>query len=267
VSKAPRNILRMASILSLAIVQLSTVACGVYGYGGDRPRKLGSSYYTVRQGDTLYGISRQFNVPQDQLVRVNGILNPDSLLPGQRLFISYGSAIASSNTPASSSSDLKYQPKTSGGRLAWPIRGGRLVSRFGPRRTSFHDGLDIAAPRGTPVYAAHSGKVVYAGSKLSGYGKLLLIRGNDGLITVYAHNRRMLVSNNEPVKVGQKIAEVGTTGRSSGPHLHFEVRTVDSRNRVVAIDPLPLLKGGAAETRPRYRVNESLNSILSFLQR
>ncbi len=249
-------------------VQLSTVACGVSGYGGDRPRHLNSNYYTVRPGDTLYGISQQFNVSQERLVRVNGILDPDSLLPGQRLFISYGGSRATPSEPrAASVTSAGYQPRAEGARLSWPIRGGRLVSRFGPRRRSFHDGLDIAAPRGTPVYAAHDGTVVYAGSKLSGYGKLLLIRGRDGLITVYAHNRRMLVSNNERVKAGQKIAEVGTTGRSSGPHLHFEVRTLDSRNRVVAIDPLPLLKGGGASQPPRYRVNESLNSLLSFLRR
>jgi murein DD-endopeptidase MepM/ murein hydrolase activator NlpD len=154
----------------------------------------------------------------------------------------------------------------SGAKLFWPVADGRLVSSFGPRNGSFHDGVDIACSSGTPVYAAHSGTVLYSDNKLSGYGNLLIVKGNDQLITVYAHNRKLLAKAGSSVKRGQMIAEVGSTGRSSGPHLHFEVRTKDRRGRTVAVDPLPLLND-TIRSKPRYRVNESLTPLLAKVSR
>jgi murein DD-endopeptidase MepM/ murein hydrolase activator NlpD len=136
------------------------------------------------------------------------------------------------------------------------------MSGFGPRKRSFHDGIDIAAKSGTPVYASHNGVVAFSGSGLTGYGKLVIIRGDDKLYTVYAHNRKIFVRRGQRVKRGQQIAQVGSTGKSSGPHLHFEVRMKDSRGRVVALDPIPLLNR-FARRRPRYRVNESLTPIFA----
>ncbi|MCL4130799.1 UNVERIFIED_CONTAM: hypothetical protein GTU68_021371 [Idotea baltica] len=209
-------------------------------------------------------------------MRLNGIRDAKKVVPGTILLVGYGTRssqqTSSARAPALANAytqgrkrpltDARLTPRpNSKRRLSLPIRSGKLVSKFGPRKRSFHDGVDISAPSGTPVYAAHSGVITYAGSRLRGYGKLVIIEGDDSLITVYAHNRKLLVSNGQRVRLGQKIAEVGSTGRSTGPHLHFEVRMRDRSGRLVAIDPLPILR--ASGRKPRYRVNESLSPLLA----
>jgi murein DD-endopeptidase MepM/ murein hydrolase activator NlpD len=86
-----------------------------------------------------------------------------------------------------------------------------------------HDGIDIAAPEGAPVTAAAAGTVVYAGEQ-PGYGAVVILKHEGGLATVYAHNSRVLVREGVRVEAGEAIARVGQTGRTTGPHLHFEVR-------------------------------------------
>jgi murein DD-endopeptidase MepM/ murein hydrolase activator NlpD len=98
-----------------------------------------------------------------------------------------------------------------------------VTSGFGIRHGTMHDGVDIAAPLGTAVRAADSGTVVFVG-KLNGYGNTVIIRHSDNYVTVYGHNSRVLVSEGTSVARGQNIAEVGTSGRTTGPNLHFEVR-------------------------------------------
>ena len=118
--------------------------------------------------------------------------------------------------------DGRNSPRDSKSSLLWPVEG-KITSKFGPRGGSSHDGLDIAAPLGTPILAAASGKVIYSGA-LRGYGNLVILRHRDGFVTVYAHTQKNLVQEGEFVRGGQTIARVGQTGRASGPHLHFEVR-------------------------------------------
>lgn len=130
--------------------------------------------------------------------------------------------------------DLKKEATPSG----WPIRSGYISSKFGYRRhpiggkTRFHTGVDFASKRGTPVHATADGVVVFSGWR-SGYGRLVEVRHMDGLVTRYAHNQKNLVKQGEMVKKGQTIAKLGSTGRSTGPHVHFEVR-VDGE----AVNPL-----------------------------
>jgi murein DD-endopeptidase MepM/ murein hydrolase activator NlpD len=106
---------------------------------------------------------------------------------------------------------------------------GRITSNFGMRthpitgENRHHHGIDIAAPRGTPIEAAATGTVVFAG-KRGGYGNTVVIEQTDGRQTLYAHADQLLVNVGETVQAGQTIATVGSTGRSTGPHLHFEVR-------------------------------------------
>lgn len=113
-------------------------------------------------------------------------------------------------------------PRNGKNGLLWPVEG-QITSKFGPRGVSFHDGLDIAAPLGTPILAATDGEVMYTGT-LRGYGNIVLLRHRDGYVTVYAHTQKNLVQEGEVVRRGQVIARVGQTGRASGPHVHFEVR-------------------------------------------
>ncbi|MFL5271250.1 MAG: LysM peptidoglycan-binding domain-containing M23 family metallopeptidase [Anaeromyxobacteraceae bacterium] len=107
-------------------------------------------------------------------------------------------------------------------RLGWPVQG-LLYSRYGLREGQRHDGIDIAAPEGTPVGAAAAGTVVYAGRQ-AGYGAIVILRHAAGLLTVYAHASALLVEQGQAVAAGQPIAKVGRSGRTTGPHLHFEVR-------------------------------------------
>ncbi|HEY8516345.1 MAG TPA: M23 family metallopeptidase [Candidatus Binatia bacterium] len=118
--------------------------------------------------------------------------------------------------------------------FVWPADG-TISSRFGPRRNAHHDGIDIAAPEGTPVRAALDGVAVYVGT-LRGYGKVVILQHEGGLTTVYAHNSKNLVKQGARVRRGAVIASVGRTGRTTGPNLHFEVRK-DNRAR----DPLAYL--------------------------
>jgi murein DD-endopeptidase MepM/ murein hydrolase activator NlpD len=100
-----------------------------------------------------------------------------------------------------------------------------------------HKGIDIAAPVGTPVVAAAPGVVVYARWNSGGYGNLVDIQHPDGSLTRYAHNNRLLVREGEAVEQGQQISEMGSTGRSTGPHLHFELHPSGKG----AINPIALL--------------------------
>jgi murein DD-endopeptidase MepM/ murein hydrolase activator NlpD len=106
--------------------------------------------------------------------------------------------------------------------LGWPLKG-VLYGRYGVRAGQRHDGIDIAAPEGTVVNAAAAGTVIYAGEQ-SGYGAIVILRHENGLVTLYAHNSRLLVDEGARVHRGDAIARVGQTGRTTGPHLHFEVR-------------------------------------------
>lgn len=120
----------------------------------------------------------------------------------------------------------------------WPLRTVKVTSSFGRRGSDMHEGVDLRARIGTTVYAVERGRVVYAGRKIRGYGKMVVIRHDSGLSSVYAHNSKILVRKGQKVKKGQRIALSGNTGRTRGPHLHFEVRY-----GVVAVDPSKLLPG------------------------
>jgi hypothetical protein len=110
----------------------------------------------------------------------------------------------------------------------WPVRTGYITSRFGFRvhpirkKRLFHEGVDFASPRGTPILAVADGVVTFSGTQ-NGYGRIVDIRHVNGLVTRYAHNQENLVTEGQMVRQGQKIATVGSSGSSTGPHLHFEV--------------------------------------------
>jgi len=120
------------------------------------------------------------------------------------------------------------------GQLQWPLRG-VLYARFGRKGKSPHDGIDLAAPAGTPVRTAGEGSVLFAGPQ-QGYGLLVIIEHAHGLVTVYAHNRDLRVRTGQQIREGQVIATVGESGKTSGPHLHFEVRQDGA-----PVDPLEIL--------------------------
>jgi murein DD-endopeptidase MepM/ murein hydrolase activator NlpD len=126
------------------------------------------------------------------------------------------------------------RPVARAGTLEWPLRG-VLYARFGRKGKAPHDGIDLSAPAGTPVKTAGEGKVLFAGPQ-QGYGLLVIVEHAHGLVSVYAHNRDLRVRTGQALREGQVIATVGESGKTSGPHLHFEVRQDGD-----PVDPLPLL--------------------------
>ena len=194
-------------------------------------------YHTVQKGQTLHFIARAYNVNLDRLKRINGVYDPSRLQIGTRLWIPGARQVLNIDSNINKQALAKNKKKRKGvlnngikaikGFLIWPVKG-QLTSRFGNRSGRHHDGIDIGARRGTSIVAAAEGKVMFAGWGPTGYGLMIIIKHKNDLTTVYAHNSHVHVYKNQMVKKGQKIASVGSTGRSTGPHLHFEVRN-DSR--------------------------------------
>ena len=119
----------------------------------------------------------------------------------------------------------------------WPVKG-KIISSFGSSQKSMqNDGINIAAKKGTPVVAADAGTIGYAGNQLKGYGNLILIRHSNGWMTAYAHNDKIYVKKGDYVEYNQAIGEVGNTGRSTGPHLHYEI-LYQGR----PVNPMPFMK-------------------------
>lgn len=132
------------------------------------------------------------------------------------------------------------EPPKSGKGFLWPVKGD-VIAEYGTTSKGQHnDGINIAAPRGTPVLAAEAGVVAYAGNELRGFGNLLLIKHEGGWMTAYAHNDTLMVKRGDVVKRGQKIAKVGDSGGVTQPQLHFEVR-----QGTRAVDPATVLGGNS----------------------
>jgi len=126
-------------------------------------------------------------------------------------------------------------PKQAKGYFIWPLKA-PLSSLYGPRGKRFHDGVDIDGDFGDPIRAAAAGNVVFSGA-LGGYGKLVVIKHSNGFFTAYAHNKKNLVKRGKFVRKGDHVAVVGSTGRSTGSHLHFEIR--DKNGTYNPLDFLP----------------------------
>lgn len=132
----------------------------------------------------------------------------------------------------------------------WPVWEARMSRGFLPRGTKKrrrpHKGIDLAAPRGSGVMASTDGVVIYTGKGFKGYGKMIMIETsgeNSGFATLYGHLDKIVVFEGQKVSQGEVIGALGNTGRSSGPHLHFEIRKLDG-----PVDPLPYLPAGEALT-------------------
>jgi lipoprotein NlpD len=177
-------------------------------------------WYVVAPGETLDLIAKTAGVPAEDLRELNGIERDDQVKPGALIFVLAPPAPAAPPEPAE-------DPNAPRPALRWPLQIASLVvgSPFGGRWGKPHEGIDLPAPVGTPVYAAADGKVVYAGNGIRGYGNLIVIKHAGDLLTAYAHNSLLLVSQGQPVRAGERIALVGQSGHATGPHLHFEVRS------------------------------------------
>ncbi|MDA8478236.1 amidase activator ActS [Citrobacter sp. Awk 4] len=235
---------------SLSIAMLLCAGLLLAGCSSDQSSDAGSysgSVYTVKRGDTLYRISRVTGTSVKEIARLNGISPPYTIEVGQKLKVSGGanknSTASSKTTKKSSTKTAAVTPSSAVAKSSWPPVGqrcwvwpasGKVILPYSTADGG-NKGIDISAARGTPVYAAGAGKVVYVGNQLRGYGNLVMIKHNEEYITAYAHNDTMLVNNGQSVKAGQKIATMGSTDAAS-VRLHFQIRY-----RATAIDPLRYL--------------------------
>lgn len=183
----------------------------------------GARYHVIRKGETLYSVARRYGVSVNDLKRLNKIADVRDIDAGTRLYIPSRKSRAVKRRPASSGTKSR-SPVSTRAKFIWPVKGGRVVSRFGTRSSGRHDGIDISARKGTTIRAAAEGKIIFSGRGPSGYGNMVIIKHDSRTITIYAHNDKNLARKNQYVKRGQSIATVGRTGRADGPHVHFEIR-------------------------------------------
>lgn len=139
----------------------------------------------------------------------------------------------------------------------WPTKG-VLTSGFGRRRDRMHKGIDIAGPIGTPVVAAANGEVISAGWNSGGYGNLVKLKHTDGSVTLYAHNSEILVKEGSQVPQGKPISKMGSTGNSTGPHLHFEVHPNGGKaENPIAFLPSSMPGNVATKSNPKSKVKQA----------
>lgn len=169
--------------------------------------------YKVENGDSLWGIARLFGVEAKEILRANG-KSTDFLEAGEQLLLPGAKPLRKdiSNVSVSRAAEAKFiLPAT-----------GQVSSPFGWRWGRLHKGMDIADDEGTPILAAMSGKVVHAGW-ISGYGNAVILQHRRGYSTLYGHMRQILVEQGMAVRQGEPVGRMGSTGNSTGPHVHFEV--------------------------------------------
>ncbi len=238
-----------------------------------------STIYVVQAGDTLYSIAFLNGLDYMEVAQQNGLKDPTAIQVGQklRLIVPADEVVSEVSTPIATriprAGEIKNQPKV--GRLLYsaqalakaqhmqddepsaaPVAGvaaastvveegvewgmptrGKVIAEFS--KSSNRKGVDIAGTQGQPIQASASGKVVYSGSGLRGYGKLIIIKHNATFLSAYAHNDRLLVKEGQSVRKGQKIAEMGSSDADQ-VKLHFEIRKLGK-----PVDPakyLPLVK-------------------------
>jgi murein DD-endopeptidase MepM/ murein hydrolase activator NlpD len=174
-------------------------------------------YHRVKHGNTVFGISRMYGVSVKDIVSVNRLPEPTTIVTGQLLYIP-GGMIGTAKSPQNS------KLKLGKGDFIWPVNG-EVVVAFGAMKGSVKNkGIDISATEGAEVVASRTGKVVFCDDNMKGFGKTIIIDHGEGYSTLYGHNSDVLVSPGEIVRQGQVIARVGSSGRTSSPLLHFEVR-------------------------------------------
>ncbi len=184
-------------------------------------------YYTVQPQETVYFIAWRLNMDYHDLAAYNNLTKPYKLKVGQRLVLSVSKL---KRVEIERQAQVRWAHTIPIKAWLWPVQG-QVIDKF----SNSTNGIDILAPRGTPVRAAAAGQVVYSGAGIRGYGNLVIIEHNAEYMTAYAYNDQILVPEGHYVQAGQTIAMVGSTGKNK-VMLHFELRKAGK-----AIDPLKYL--------------------------
>jgi lipoprotein NlpD len=220
------------------------------------PETPAGSWYVVSRGETLDDIAKRAGVPAEDILELNGLSRPADVRPGRLIFVLTNPS-AEVAPPASGGvavSGVVASP--GGGRFRWPLANTprNVCSPFGARDGRAHEGIDLPAPTGTPVIAAADGEVVYAGDGIRGYGNLIVLQHPGDLLTVYAHNSQLFVTQGQAVRAGDRVAAVGQTGRATGPHLHFEVRQGQ-----IPRDPMSYLVSSKSDSKSDSKAESKLD--------
>jgi lipoprotein NlpD len=255
------------SVVSILIIVLIVSACSSNRAADVDERSRQYTYrgkiHRVAKGETLFSIAWRYGVDFKKLAEFNGIKPPYTIYPSQQIRLDIRSAngkifssetsspnskksILASKSDGSSRSIYRSGNRSDGASISpnndnfqsspkwqWPVAG-KMIAPF-QGETGLNKGIDLSGKLGEPVLAAASGRVVYAGSGLSGYGKLLIIKHNETFLSAYAHNDEISVKEGDLVKGGQRIADMGSSG-TDRVKLHFEIRSEGS-----PVDPLKYL--------------------------
>ncbi len=216
--------LRVGTRLFLLLFLLLFVAgCSTHSTWQDNPRT-----HIVRKGETLFSIAWRYGKSTQDIARWNRLGDGSLIYPGQVLRLN-GSASSSHRTTAGTSTNTNRRgsrplpsiPSQPAPKWSWPTKG-RININFGAKPGT-GTGVLINGKAGQPIYAAASGRVVYAGSGLIGYGQLIILKHNDTYLSAYGYNASLQVKESDQIKKGQKIATMGE-GPERKPRLHFEIR-------------------------------------------
>ena len=195
----------LVSTILLVLVGCSSMKSGHYVYVEGQPQ--------------IQKVSKAYGVSLDDLKRAN----PDKTMQGgEWIFVPSQVGIMSFLRETEAIEDYS---DLGTGRFMWPVpQFYKVSSSFGSRWGRHHDGIDIPAPKGTHIVASDGGVVIYSDNGIRGYGNMIVVAHEGEIFTVYAHNQKNLVDKGDKVRKGMVIGHVGNTGRSTGAHLHFEIR-------------------------------------------
>lgn len=191
--------------------------------------------YKVKKGDTVDRIAKTYGISGNEIIQFNNLFDEKSLVPGEVLIVPGGRPYVAPAPPRPVQQPSVIAPSKPpvGAGMYWPTAAQRITQYFSWR----HTGVDIAGPKGTPIYAAGDGMVTLTEQRRTGYGWQIMIDHQNGLKTRYGHTSKILVSQGQRVKKGDMIALMGSTGLSTGPHLHFEIYAYGKR-----VNPLGYVK-------------------------
>jgi len=215
-------------------------------------------YHTVQPGQTLYRIAKTYGVEEGRLARINNIKDPTQLKANQKIYIPGASQLrqvpvttspvpspparsanpeppaqnmeastakkpVAKNTPAKTPLAAVPGNKPVQGIFIWPAKG-KVLNKFGTQGQKVYKGIEISVPKGSKVVAAASGKVIYSGNAIPGYGNLVILEHSDSFFSVYGFNQKNLVKMNDHVGQGEEIALSGLPPSGQSARLHFEIR-------------------------------------------
>jgi murein DD-endopeptidase MepM/ murein hydrolase activator NlpD len=232
------------------LIELNGLKSPYYLNKGQTLKLPAPLHYRVQKGDTLYAIARRYKIDFTSLAGINGIEEPFLISPNSILVLPALSRDAQGKWESATPKPVKAKPKpgkpapkpapkpkvkrpAATSTFVWPLQG-KILSRYGGKAGGMrNDGINIAATANQEIHAAGAGTVIYSGSELKNYGRLILIRHSNGWVTAYAHNAEAKVREGAKVTAGQVIALAGSSGSVDTPQLHFE-----TRKGVKPVDPM-----------------------------